>query len=151
VETQLNLAWELYRARKFEAAVEALTALIASHALVPSAYSKRAKCYQRMGYLDRALADLSRAIELSPTTSGYYFTRGRYRLGAGQLQEACNDFTVVVQLEKAKEEQPFLEAARFFRAETNLQLGRFDHALRDCSEIREDFSLFVSGRMRTRN
>ena len=151
IETQLEHAWTLFKARRYAEAAEMLSAVIAIDVTIPAAYSKRARCYHRMEDHGQALSDISRAIELSPKTAAYHFTRGRYYFEVGQFHEACDDFSNVVNLESGLENKPFLEAALFFRAEANFKRKRFEEAFRDCSEIKEDFGLYVLGRMRTRN
>jgi tetratricopeptide (TPR) repeat protein len=150
-EAQLDLAWKLFKTAKYAEAADILSSIIATDANVPSAYSKRARCYHRMGNPDQALSDLSRAIELSPRSAAYYFTRGRYYFEIGEFHKAHSDFTNVLGLEEGKAEQPFLESALFFRADVNCKLKRFEDALKDCSKIRNDFSLYVLRHMRTRD
>lgn len=150
IRIQLDKASKLFAAGKHAQAIDLYSAVIATDPEEPTAYRERARCHYRMGQLDEALADLSRAIELAPSP-GTYFTRGRYCLEASRFHDACADFSNVLELERGREERPFFEAAAFFRAEAHVNLGRFEEALRDCMEIREDFSLYVLGRMRTRN
>jgi tetratricopeptide (TPR) repeat protein len=150
-ETQIDLAWTLFKTAKYAEAVDILSSVIATDAKIPSAYSKRARCYHRMGSLDQALADLSRAIDLSPENAAYYFTRGRYYFEKGEIHKSHSDFSDVLRLEEGKAEQPFRESALFFRAEVNCKLEHFEDALEDCSKVRKDFSLYVSGCMRTKS
>jgi len=151
IRTQLDNASKLFDAKKYAQAAELYSAVIAADMTQPAAYSERARCHYQMGHLDQALADLSRAIELSPRRAAYHFTRGRYYLEAGRFHDACNDFSAVLDLERGNEVRRFSKAGAFFRAEANLKLGRYEEALRDCSEIGEDLGLYVLGRMRTRN
>lgn len=148
---QLDNADKLFRTEKYMQATELYSAVIATGMELPTAYSNRGRCYYRMGQINEALADLSRAIDLSPRTTSYRFTRGRYHLEAGLFEDACADFSNVLELERGSEQRPFFEAAVLFRAEANLNLHRFADSLRDCTEIKGDFSLYILGRLRTRD
>ena len=150
IRIQLDNASKLFDAGSYMQAAELYSTVIAAKTTESTAYSGRARCYYRLGQLNLALAELARAIELAPRP-GTYFTRGRYHLEAGRFHDACVDFSNVLELERELQERPFFEAAAFFRAEANLNLGRFEDALRDCAEIKEDFSLWVLGRVRTRD
>ena len=147
---RLDNARKLFDAGRYAQAAENYSAVVAADATCAFAFSERARCHYRMGLLNMALADVSRAIELSPQTASYRFTRGRYCLEAGQFHDGCVNFAAVIDLEDGQQERPFSEAAALFRAEANLELKQFKEALRDCTRIRDDISLYVRGRLRTR-
>lgn len=148
---RLDNARKLFELKRYPQAAELYSAAIAADASQAAVFAERARCHYRMGCFAQAIADLARAVELSPQTASYYFTRGRYCVEAGQFEEACRDFTTVLDLEQPEQERPFSEAAAFFRAEANLHLRRFKEAIHDCSKVRDHTSLYVLGRVRTKD
>jgi tetratricopeptide (TPR) repeat protein len=102
-----------------------------------------------LGRHQDALKDISKAVELDPNSAGNYFTRERRYLLSDELQAAVRDLTRAIELEEPEHDRPFSEAARFFRAEAYLRLGRCDLALADCAALPEEFALYVKG-MRSR-
>lgn len=149
-QIQLDNARKLFEAGRYAQALEIYSSIVEADAYQAFAFSERGRCNFRMGLLDAALADVSRAIELSPETASYRFTRGRYCFEASRFHDACANFRAVIDLEAGQQEQPFSEAAALFRAEANLQLKQFEEALRDCTKVTRQTSLYGRGKLLTR-
>jgi tetratricopeptide (TPR) repeat protein len=52
----------------------------------------RSKLYKSSGNIDRAISDLSWAIELEPRRGQLYVQRGKLLLERGDKEQACNDW-----------------------------------------------------------
>ncbi|XP_018017496.1 uncharacterized protein LOC108674104 isoform X2 [Hyalella azteca] len=64
----------------------------------------RSFCYEQLKQFDKALSDADKAIQLSPGWPKGYFRRGRALRGLGQLTEAEEAFSRVLQLDPACQE-----------------------------------------------
>lgn len=63
-------------------------------------YHNRSECYNEIGDTDRAVADITRAIEMNDGEDYYdVVTRGGYYREGGQYPEAIDDFTRGIELE----------------------------------------------------
>jgi MinD-like ATPase involved in chromosome partitioning or flagellar assembly/tetratricopeptide (TPR) repeat protein len=80
-----------------------------------------------------AYADLSRAIELAPTVEDSYFSRGNKCIEHRMLEQAIQDFSQVIALQKAKHNPSWLMPAHVQRGYAYLRLGKTEKALLDFS------------------
>lgn len=91
-----------------------------------------------------AIQDLDRAIELNGSEPVLLFDRGRYRLMQRDAQKAVCDFTAGLELCKKVEDNYYLEAFRFLRAEAYLAMGKKTEALEDLEQVREEVVLWTT-------
>ena len=84
-----------------------------------AAWQLRGECWQRLGDLDRALADLHSACRLLPATAAPWLSRGRVLLEAGRSADAVSDLSTAVRLAPL-DASAHLELARAFRAVGNI-------------------------------
>ena len=78
-----------------------------------------------MGNLEPALADINKAIDLSPSISKFYFVRARIYESLSRLEPALQDMTTVIRHEPGNAE------AYRRRADLSLALSRYDAAVAD--------------------
>ncbi|HLY51649.1 MAG TPA: tetratricopeptide repeat protein, partial [Steroidobacteraceae bacterium] len=62
-------------------------------------YARRGSASASRRDYERALADLSRAIELAPTESGYFYERGMAYWSSGHADKALDDFGQAIKLQ----------------------------------------------------
>jgi tetratricopeptide (TPR) repeat protein len=79
---------------------------------------------------DKAIADLTRAIELEPKNGCYWAFRGDAYRGKGDLQKAMADYDTALENPVPNNIGRGLEG----RGDVNKQLGRWDAAIRDWTE-----------------
>jgi tetratricopeptide (TPR) repeat protein len=87
--------------------------------------------YRKLGQLDKAVADLSRAIALNPKYAKAWCYRGENYFNQGQRDKAFADFAKAIELE------PKLGDAWCSRGITYNMLGQFDEAVADLSKAIE--------------
>jgi tetratricopeptide (TPR) repeat protein len=92
------------------------------------AYNNRGITYTWQGDFDRAIADLSEAIRLDPTSAGTYNNRGRAYRDKGEDQRAIADLTEAIRLD------PKLAMAYYNRGRAHIKVGDLDRAIADFSE-----------------
>ncbi len=92
---------------------------------VPEAYYNRGLAFDKMGQLDRALADYDKAISLNPYFWGPSINRGLIYYKIGQLDRAVADFDHVISL------NPAHAGAYYNRGLVFDKMGRLDKALAD--------------------
>ena len=81
------------------------------------AYYNRALAYYYQGNYDRAIADLTKAIELNPKDDEAYNNRGLvYRLTRELYDKAINDFTISLGLNPKLADAYFSKALAFGRS-----------------------------------
>lgn len=94
---------------------------------IPLAYNKRGRARERIGQLDGAIEDYSRAISLQPDYAGAYVNRGAVRFRKDLLDEAAADLDRAIALD------PSLPEAYVNRALTFTAMRRYDLAIADYS------------------
>jgi tetratricopeptide (TPR) repeat protein len=127
-----------------------LTDLIRDGNLAPHvmniALDKRAECYWLMGRNDETLADLNRAIKLSPGNGALTGARGVLYLITGRYGEALAD------LARANELSPDNASVIFWRGRACYVLGRYEEALAEytrADELSPDRAPLIGARGQT--
>ena len=90
-----------------------------------AAYSNRAGAYMKLGQVERAIADYTKAIELTPNSAAALSGRGRAHLAAHRPHGAIRDFTRAVGLDAR------FSAAYRSRAEAKMAIERYEEAIED--------------------
>lgn len=72
-----------------------------SDAIVPTFFLIRGQAWRKKGEIDRALADIQKALELSPNYSDAYYRRGQIAVDRGDLDAALPDLNKAIELETA--------------------------------------------------
>lgn len=121
----------LIQQRQFNQAVNVLNQLIAQRRDIPEAYLKRAAIYAEAKLFSRAIADMSRAIELQPRNARLRNTRGYFYLSQNDLDRAMTDFDDAIGLD-LEYHQPYNNRGlvRIAREDFQGALLDFDAALR---------------------
>jgi tetratricopeptide (TPR) repeat protein len=91
------------------------------------ALAERGECHLLAGRHDDAIADLTKAVELSPDDTWVVGSRGEAYLAMGRYQEAEADLTRAIDMDRDSE---FLAS----RAEVYRATGFFDQAMSDLAE-----------------
>ena len=127
-----------------------LTDLIHDGRLLPDVMSialdKRAECHWLMGRREEALADLDRAIKLSPRNGALIGGRGFLYQIMGRYGEALTDLT------RANELSPDNAPIIYLRGRACHLLGRYEEALAEyarADELRPDSALLIAARGQT--
>ena len=107
---------------------------LSTHPDDPLGLFYRSQAWERLGELQKALADHDRMVELDPDSHTYSMR--------GQLRHGMNDYAgAVADLTRARELDDYEWRTSFgphFRADLLARLGRLEEALADCALIAED-------------
>jgi WD40 repeat protein/Flp pilus assembly protein TadD len=128
-----RLAWhqrragECYAAGQQGALVFHLSELIRLEPKRPFLYYSRGAALAKLGEIDRAIPDMTQAIQLGPADGlSWYAERGGLRLGAGQLPGAVADLT-----EAVRRGDPALARTLVNRGRAYLEMGQPSRAAAD--------------------
>ena len=88
----------LFREGYFASARDAFDTAVRLDPTAPAAWNNRAVSRARLGDLDGAVQDYTRARELAPSDAEIVFNRGNAYAAAGNLPAAINDFTTAISL-----------------------------------------------------
>jgi DnaJ family protein C protein 7 len=95
----LNLANEIFKAGKYEEAIEQYTKLLEfdpqNNNFNSTIIANRALCFQKQGKLMEALRDINRSIQLNERYWKAYVRRGNIYMGLKMYEEAKYDFQKV--------------------------------------------------------
>ena len=114
------------------------------------ALRERSFVYRHMKDVRAASKDLTRLIELGSEEPGDYFVRGDCYINMGDYEQAIRDLTRVVELGEFHQFHYHTDLACFFRAYAFFAAGRYAEALADCERLREGYTYFVGGTVRTK-
>jgi|SRR5271163_2297975 len=109
-------------------------------------YPKEMEAWLLQGYLHeleddypKAVADLTRAMELNPSEPHLYYSRGRYLFQLHEDDPAVRDFNKGLAMCDFNNNDYYREELHFWRAEALLRLGAKEEALKDLSQVPDDF------------
>jgi tetratricopeptide (TPR) repeat protein len=97
------------------------------------AWILRGECNLGLRHVTQAIADLTRAIELSPHQASAFQSRGQAYLDTGKVEEALADFTKAIELNPANPE------ALQSRAGIYLTRKQYVEAIADCDAAMRAF------------
>ena len=87
-----------FREGYFASARDAFDVAVQLDPKSPAAWNNRAASRARLGDLDGAVQDYTRALQLAPSDAEVVFNRGNAYAAAGNLSAAINDFTAAISL-----------------------------------------------------
>jgi len=111
----------------------------------PRILKERAWIYAGRKDYFRAIVDITAALAITPRDPGLYYVRGGWHFSIQNWQEAIDDQTRVIELEKELDHSYYLETAYFHRAVSLAQLDKFEEALSDCEHLDDDFITYLDG------
>jgi tetratricopeptide (TPR) repeat protein len=119
---------------KFQEALDALTHAIALQNVqnrvgMRSLYHARAEVYHALKQYDKAIADLTTAIECGKNPAGDIAQRAKFQAERGQFEKAVADYTKAISL-KPKDPKILAERARLF-----FGAKKYDLAAKDWGEV----------------
>src|SRR5690349_4773526 len=124
-ESAMRIGADAYRNAEYVSAADAFSDAIAANPRSAPAWNNRAAARVRLGDVNGAIADYTRAIELVPNDADVYYNRGNAYVAAGLYQEAVSDYTRAIQL------APNSAKAFFNRGTAYAALGQRDAAQAD--------------------
>lgn len=115
----------------YERAIQYMDIVIEMDSLEAFNYYKRGNMYAELGNRQRAISEMTKAIELNPDYSlyGYYYRRGWLRLLDGQFEDAIDDYNLALTL------NPNYNYSYDERGRTYLLLGQNDLAKADFEHL----------------
>ncbi len=102
VQTEIMKGFMALKNGSIEQSKKIFDDVIKAHPKEGDAYAGRAVVFRRKHESESELADLNKAIELSPTTPSYYFARGEVQVERKNHIAAIPDFKKCVELDKTK-------------------------------------------------
>ena len=114
------------------------------------ALRERSFVYRHMRDVRAASKDLTRLIELGSEEPSDYVVRGNCYIDMGDQEQAIRDLTRAVELGEIHQFHYYTDLACFFRAYAFFAAGRYAEALADCERLREGYTFFVGGTIRTK-
>lgn len=146
VRRKLEQAYEIASdKRDYQRALQICNQVIIENPATIEGLNTRARIFELMDELAKAINDMSAVIEIEPNEPDYYFNRGRWHLGIGNFDEAVKDQTKALEIGKLKDFHYYDESAFFFRALAFLRLSMFEKALSDCANVEDDFLVYSTG------
>jgi len=138
MEDLISRAERLASTGDWDGAMSLASELVAKYPNEMKVWLLRADLYGRNRAYASAIADLSRAIEISPMEPCLFHERGLDALALGNDQAATEDFTRGLELCDRQKSDYYRESFHFLRAEAFLRLRRKKEALADLAHVRED-------------
>lgn len=131
-------------------ALQACDAWLSEHADCYQVLAERASVQSSLGNVDRAIEDISRVIALRPMEPCFHFERAHYLIDAQRHEQAVLDLTEVLRLCDVWNSDYYRTTARFVRGYAHLRLGRPSEAIKDCSDVKDDFRWWIEHGLRTK-
>jgi tetratricopeptide (TPR) repeat protein len=101
----------------------------------PGNYFDRHFAWEQFGQLDRALADLNKALELEPEGKALLFSRGTILRSLGRYEDAIWDFDRAFALD---DDKIYGDVGLVFRADCHARLGNEAAALADAARLSDE-------------
>jgi tetratricopeptide (TPR) repeat protein len=150
MKEELQEAYQYAKRGLYDEALKICDDFISNHPHERKGYKEKASIFARMKRWDNAIETVTILIDSESTEPDDFFSRGRWHLMVENFVAAIKDFTEVIDIEKKTDTTYYTESAYFGRAESNLRLGYYKKAIKDCGEVREGFILHLMGRLRSR-
>ena len=87
--------------------------------------------YSKQGDSDKAIEELSKAIELTPASADAYYSRALSYYKKGKLKESISDFNKVIELTPASIDAYYNRGLAFYK------MGSFDESIADYNKVLE--------------
>jgi tetratricopeptide (TPR) repeat protein len=139
---QLELATSLADKKDYANALDLCEAFIVANPASADGFRTRSHIYRRMGDYIRAIDDRTEGIQRSRKPHDYFF-RGWWNLDSDNLTAAIEDLTAVLRLGDELDIHHYDESAFFFRSVAFLRSGRYEEALVDSENVRDDFLIYL--------
>jgi len=97
--SKYNQAYDYYNNGELELAVNLFNEIEPSQLTNQEFYFLRGSCYSELGDSNKAIADLTKSINLDGTYANSYYQRGFSYFGSGESDKALSDFTTAIKLD----------------------------------------------------
>jgi tetratricopeptide (TPR) repeat protein len=129
--------------KDYPKALEICSVFIEAHPDSPDGFRTRSDVYGLMGDFVHAILDRTAALKRDRGSPDDFFFRGWWNLEINELDAALDDLTRALRTGEKSGIHHFDEIAFFFRSLTYLRLGRYDEALADAQNVRDDFLMHI--------
>jgi len=150
MKEKIEEAYQYAKKGLYDEALQICDDFINNHPHERKGYKEKSFIFELMNRWDNAIETVTKLIDSGSTEPDDFFSRGRWNLMVGNFVGAIKDFTEVIEIEKKAGSTYYTESAYFGRAESNLRAGYYEEAIKDCEEVREGFTLHLTGRLRTK-
>ncbi len=150
MKDNLQNAYQYAKAGLYEKGLKICNDFILNHPNERDGYKQRSFILARMERWNDAIEDINTIINIGPIEPDDYFSRGRWNLISGNIDDAIKDFTEVIRIEKDISDHYYTESSFFYRAEANYQAGYYSDAIKDCENVRDGFSVYLMGKQRSK-
>jgi len=147
---ELSEALSLAKQNRFDEAISVCNSYIERYPKQREGYEERAHIYSITNELHKAIDDIDTIESLGLLNSGDYFSRGRWKLMVDDYNGAIDDLTLSIEGESEKNESYYSESSFFYRALAYLFVGNRDKVAEDCIHVRDDFQVYVKGKIRSK-
>lgn len=141
----LKRAWKNFVAERYDAAISDLNALVELTPEISGIYHLRARCYEKLGEIKKALEDLDKAIELKPDYSSAYEKRQELLKIMYPDRKTVDIMDLMKQAENFKENGDYNRAIKSYteilEVEPNYQDALFHRAITYYSMEKNDLAL----------
>lgn len=141
----LKRAWKNFVAERYDAAISDLNALVELTPEISRIYYLRARCYEKLGEIKKALEDLDKAIELKPDYSSAYEKRQELLKIMYPDRKTVDIMDLMKQAENFKENGDYNRAIKSYteilEVEPNYQDALFHRAITYYSMEKNDLAL----------
>lgn len=124
-EARISRGFELHALRRYAEAIDDLNVALKSepnHRDADKVFYKRARCHEKFGHFDEAIADFDESIKRNSHYMWAFYWRGRAHENLNHHAEALADYKVVTETEPNEPE------LRLRMARLEIELGQYDAA-----------------------
>lgn len=150
VKKRLQESYAFAKKDNYEEALKLCNEVIRDHPMRLEGFRTRADIYGRMGDYASESENLHKLVALGSKEPCDYYALGQAELLNGNLESAVEALTKAIKLGDEYKNTYYSGASSFLRAEAFLRMKRYEDALADCDQLKEDYSYYLPSGMKTR-